>query len=260
MRPGFHSGTIPKIYAKLRKAERRAYRPRQSKTAHTQREALHHVEECIRHFIDREFVTLLRESKSWGSRNIAVGAIALGSDKVRIQVCCPDLGKTGFWIAFEEQAGWLIAGIPRPGCLYALSQGQARALRTALAGLYKFAGVHLIREEIEACFDPRSPAYTVTEEGLVVWPDGKFQSEAVYDLTGKEATYPKATGSFSVAELPALDPGLVIYTNVPVTWESWVQTWELDQAGKGHAEAVAPEVRFFPPADRLQCHHQGLTV
>src|SRR5262249_21602754 len=39
LRPGFHSGTVPKLYRKLRRAERK----RDGSAARRQREALHHV-------------------------------------------------------------------------------------------------------------------------------------------------------------------------------------------------------------------------
>src|SRR5207249_1175101 len=47
LRPGFHSGTIPNLWRKLRRAERRAYRSGRPTATHKCIEALHHVEECI---------------------------------------------------------------------------------------------------------------------------------------------------------------------------------------------------------------------
>ena len=44
LRPGFHSGTLPKLYAKLRRAKGRKLRK--------QKEALHDVAECVRHFVE----------------------------------------------------------------------------------------------------------------------------------------------------------------------------------------------------------------
>jgi hypothetical protein len=250
MRPGFHSGTLPKIYGKLRKAERRAHRLRQAKAAHTQREALHHVEEAVRHFVDREFVNLLWESKDWGSARLASGEIHLGSNRIRIEICCPDLSSTSLWIAFEERAGWLMASIPIPGWLTSISSCQAHALRTALAGLYKFAGVNLIREQIKAAFEPQCPPFAVLAEGLVVWPDGKFRSEALYDLIDSDPAYPRTRGDFPATDLPALDPNQVVYKKVPLTWEAWVEAWEKDQAGKGSTCNIVEEVHFFPPLCR----------
>jgi hypothetical protein len=246
MKPGFHSGTLPKIYAKLRKAERRAYRPRQTRAAHIQREALHHVEETIRHFVDRELVNLLRASQSWHIATLASAQIKLGSNRIRIELRCPELGKTSLWIAFEEEAGWLVAGIPTPGWLHQVAPDQARSLRIALAGIYKLAGVHLIREELEASFKPCCPRFAVVAQGLAVWPDAKFHLEVLYDLKAKGLANPKTTGDLPATKLPVLDPTQVVYKNVPLTWETWVEAWEHDQAGKGIPENILAEIHFFP--------------
>src|SRR5262249_44410458 len=45
LKPGFHSGTVPKLYAKLRRAERKG----QLAAAHKCHEGLHHVEEDVRY-------------------------------------------------------------------------------------------------------------------------------------------------------------------------------------------------------------------
>src|SRR5207248_10049289 len=46
MRPGFHSGTLPKLYAKLRRHERR----HQEIRARRRLEELHHVEAAVKRF------------------------------------------------------------------------------------------------------------------------------------------------------------------------------------------------------------------
>src|SRR5207244_6199343 len=48
LRPGFHSGTVPKIYRKLRKAERR----QDKRGVRKQMAALHHVGEGVAHFVE----------------------------------------------------------------------------------------------------------------------------------------------------------------------------------------------------------------
>src|SRR5439155_11296726 len=57
LRPGFHSGTIPKIFHKLRKAQSRADSPLPENNKHL--EALHHVTHALRAFLEREFLALL---------------------------------------------------------------------------------------------------------------------------------------------------------------------------------------------------------
>src|SRR5262249_39720655 len=65
LRPGFHSGTVPKLFAQLRKAEREAYRSGDWRPARTYRQGLHEVARSVQLFVERELVVLLRQSKSW---------------------------------------------------------------------------------------------------------------------------------------------------------------------------------------------------
>ncbi len=59
LRPGFHSGTLPKLYAKLRRAK--------GKALHKQTEALHHVAECVRRFVERTLLATLSGRSSAGT-------------------------------------------------------------------------------------------------------------------------------------------------------------------------------------------------
>jgi hypothetical protein len=252
LRPGFHSGTLPKLFHKLRRAERRAQRSGNWKTAHLRLNSLHHVEESVRHFTDRDLVGLLRGSKGWGIRKIRVGDIRLGSNRILIELCCPELAKSGLWIGFEEQAGWLVAGIARPGWLAALHAEQAQALRTALAGFYKIAGVHLVREQIESYLDPTRNAYDITAEGLVVWPGPDFEAEAVYNLGTGRMIPPQIKGPAPAPALPVLDSCRLLFERVAVPWDDWVEAWEDDQAGKRRPKVILDGVRLLPDVARGQ--------
>src|SRR5262249_34454167 len=64
---GFHSGTVPRLFSKLRLAEREAVRTGVWRDARTHRQALRGVEEAIRHFATRDFVAVLNNPESaWG--------------------------------------------------------------------------------------------------------------------------------------------------------------------------------------------------
>src|SRR5690606_5317120 len=56
LKPGFHSGTVPKLYARLRRAERKARQNGRWKPIRKHRQALHHVELAIRRYVQREFI------------------------------------------------------------------------------------------------------------------------------------------------------------------------------------------------------------
>src|SRR5262249_34585330 len=102
MRPGFHSGTLPKLYAKLRKAERR----QNGKALHRHQETLFHVKESVSHFVERDFVMLLEGSRGWGPARVHVGVLSAACNRVRVELCSPDLGDDSVWLAFEERSGW----------------------------------------------------------------------------------------------------------------------------------------------------------
>jgi hypothetical protein len=208
---------------------------------------VHHVEESVRRFVERELVELLRGSPSWGCKEVEAGAVEVGSNRVRFEVCCAHLGGEPLQVAFEEQAGWLVAGVSRPGWLPRLGPEQARALQTALAGLYKLAGVHLVREQVAACLGPAAGLFHVKEEGLVVWPAGPVEAMGVYDLGAGDVLTPRASAGPPPGGLPELAADRVLYQRVPVLWERWVAVWEQDQAGKGLPGDTVAGVQLLPP-------------
>ncbi len=165
MRPGLHSGTVPKLYARLRHGRGRS--PRK------QYEALHHLRERLRQFVERNLLAVLAGSKSWGScLSLNPGEITIAINRIRLELCGPG---ASIHVDFEEHAGWLVAGLICPdGCretwFARLAPEQASAFRDALAGFYKLAGVDVVREQVEALL-PAKTVYDLTAEGLVVWPD-----------------------------------------------------------------------------------------
>src|SRR4051812_20928782 len=52
LKPGFHSGTVPKLFRKLRRATRHG----QQRNVRKIKASLHHVQESISHFVERELL------------------------------------------------------------------------------------------------------------------------------------------------------------------------------------------------------------
>ncbi len=140
LRPGFHSGTLPKQFARLRRA-RRAGR---EKAALKHVEALHHVEESVRRLVEREFAEFLHESRSLGDWSIEPGSIHLATNRIRVELLAGERDRPSLWIDLEERSGMLAAGISQPGWLESLSPDQRRTLADAVAGFYKISGVDRI--------------------------------------------------------------------------------------------------------------------
>ncbi len=100
LRPAFHSGTVPKRFAKLR----RALRAGREGAAFKHREALHHVEEAVRRLIEREFAELLRESRSRRGASVEPGSIHLATGRIRIELLGEDRDRPSLWIDLEERS------------------------------------------------------------------------------------------------------------------------------------------------------------
>jgi hypothetical protein len=244
LRRGFHSGTVPKLHAKLRRAE---YRGRAA-AAHKLEAALHHVAESVKHYLERELVSLLNKCKSWNGLPLSVGEVWLAPTRIRAALRCPALDQAPVWLVFDEQQGWLVGSIGKTGWLAELTGAQRRALAAALTGLYKTAAVALIREQIQSCLPTGCCAYDITPEQLVVWPDANYEAEVIYRYTEEPKLHPHHVLGVPTMDMPTLTPERLIFARVPMTWEQWVTVWELDSAGVGLPDQLLPGIEVLPRA------------
>jgi hypothetical protein len=251
LRPGLHSGTLPKLHAKLRKAERRAARRRRAADAvRAHKAALHHLGANVRHFFERELLALVNASTFWRNFPLSLGAVELGANRIRAEVFCTALAPAPLVLAFEERSGRLVAGVTGSGFLPPLSPEQRGALATALAGLYKLAGVDLVRQQVEALLPPLVSSYDVVDDGLWVSYGPDFDAEAVYplDAEGDQIAARVTAGTFP-EPLPPLPAVPLLFDRVEVPWDWWVAAWEGDRAGKPHPPLPVEGLRVLPPAE-----------
>lgn len=230
LRPGFHSGVVPKTFAKLRKAVRSGNRQRQVKYRH----ALEHVGEAVHRLIERSFVPHIERARGWQGRPIHAELPLLTPNRILIPLTS-DGHTARLVIALEERGGWVIASIADPAWLAELNVEQRAVMECAVAGLYKLAGVHAIREQVAAQFGPQALAFDATPEGLVIpMPDGKDQFFDYDD--GPELIAPER-------RLPS---ELIVFSDCPLTWERWVEWWDADAAGKTPPPPVLPGWTILP--------------
>jgi hypothetical protein len=218
LRPGFHSGTVPKLFAKLRHAD--------GKSARKQQEALHHVAEAVKRFTERDLIAVLENSRRWSETlRLVPGEISLGTNRLRIEVRCRQVVSPPLCIDIDEENGRLLAGISRSGWLAILACEQKQALADALAGFYQLAGVDLVREEIRAVLPPNT-SFGVTDAGLSVWPAAG---------AGEVANYPLDAAEAAAQDASVLNGGRLVCSSRPVKWSDWVAVWEQDGvSGKRH--------------------------
>jgi hypothetical protein len=224
LRLGFHSGTVPRIFRKLRKAERK----RRTVEIRKHVEELHHIEEAIERFVARELKLLLDLSGRFPEAgHLHVEEVRLTPFRIAIDIGCPPLGEP-VQIAFEEQSRFLVAGLAKRGFLDALDGDRKDSFETALAGLYMLAGVDFVREHIEALL-PGAPGkkthYDIDDRGLVVWPPG-YSSEVVYRLrTADPVLIPQIIGE-SKLRAPSIPAADLFFKHRAMPWSTWIRLWE----------------------------------
>ena len=230
--PGFHSGTIPKVYAKLRRSLKRG-----EAKVNAYRAKIHEVEHALEVFVERELVGLLRESKRWGAGELSVHAIDVGSNRIRVGIACGEVGPDVAWIHFEEQSGLLVASVARAGFVDALEDGPRATFETALAGLYKRAGVDVVREQVEALLG--ADTYDIAAEGLVVWPGEGYETEVVYDLARAGTLQGVVRGAPLPTTPRALEANHLRFGRQEILWTSWVEAFREDGPGEERRRVLA---------------------
>jgi hypothetical protein len=232
LRPGFHSGTVPKAFAKLRRAVRAGDERRATKYRH----ALEHVAQDVERFAERNFLAYLRASTRWGGEPIALGRPVLGPNRILLPVEIGP-GRDRVQVALEERHGWIIGSVTDGGGLAEVRPERRAAFADTLFGLYKRAGVHVVREQVAAVFGPQAYSFDAIAEGLVIpLPDGK---EHVFDYDdGPEIELPDRR----------LPTHTVVLSDTPLPWDDWAARWESDAAGKSPRGSVIPGWTVLPPA------------
>ena len=254
MRPGIHSGTLPKLFRRIRRAYRKARRARRptEPLARKHFDQLEHVRHSLVHFFERELLFLLDRSPAW-SHALSIGKVQLGSNRMAIEIRAPGLAASpganlagadgeprgeettsdedaSCWFSFEEQSRWLVAGICRTGWIDQLGREDRLVFRNAVVGLYKRTGAHLLHQQVEAILPEPNTPYDVAHEGLVLWPGNGYETEVVYNLEDEGTIRPRVTLGQFTEPMPRIRREDVLFSQQPVSWNAWIAVWS-DAAG-----------------------------
>jgi hypothetical protein len=246
LRPGFHSGTLPRTFSRMRRAGRKRTRlPESEARLERLRDERHHVEEAVAHFVERELLKLLAHSRAWGDLPGAVARVETSSNRVRVDLHFPDLGDEPLGLAFEHASGWVLADSCNPPWVDRLADDRRRVLQAAIAGLDQMADADLSRGQLEHLLPPQVRSFGFSDAGLVVWAGDRLQTEATYDLNADaRVLYPAITGPRPVPPLPPLEVDRLLLGHDPITWARWVETWELEQDGQAPPEPFTRSSRL----------------
>jgi hypothetical protein len=243
---GIHSGTLPRLFARLRRAARRANPARRLRGLMGHYSKLHHLELNVRRFFEREFLGFLTESAAFEGVAISVGRTEVGTNSLRVEIRAPQLGDEPLWIAFEEQAGRMVAAVWRSGWAANLSDPQRAVLAGLLVGFYRIGGVDLVREQIDACLSRRAFPYDVTEAGLTLLPGSDRQQAVVYDLDAFPKIVPRIEGgpsseSAAPDRSPIVEAEALVFDRTHTLWRDWVDAWSRDDAREAFPSLLPPD-------------------
>jgi hypothetical protein len=267
--PGLHSGTIPKLFARRRRAARKAaHEPWQINRQARFTEKLLHEAESVRHFVERELIGLLRESRTFGERSLSVGRVDLATNRVLATICDARNPDEPVCIEFAEQSGWLIASVADQGWLRDVIDEERAIFRTALAGLYKLGAVDLVREQIESqLVAPALPPperfvgadnlslapakvshpYDIDFNGLIVWPHHHYEAEVHYALEEGPTVTPRPRSLARAAGLMPLPWSSLVYREHRLEWDDWQAYWDAEQNPAALPIRLLSDVELLKP-------------
>ena len=148
LRPGIHSGTIPKRFAKLRRAERKAAAAGSDPQAvRKHRDVLHHVETDLRRYIEREFLAWFPEGRDWPYSRPEVEDVRLATNTILVDLALPGAIDGPLRATFELADGRLQLDLSGKRYGHGLSPTAWHVLRTTIVGLLKTGGVEVLRFE-----------------------------------------------------------------------------------------------------------------
>jgi hypothetical protein len=247
---GIHSGTVPRLYARLRAAEQEAARTDQWRDTRTHRAALRAVAEAVSRFVTRDFVEVLNDPESeWSGPKLSAGQVLLGTNRIRLELTAAVYAESA-WLEWEDRSGWLVAGWAEPGFLTALTDDQTRVFGNALAYLYKRAGVDLVREQVRAALPKEAQHFDLCRDGLLVWYGGRDSAPLLYDIADPALQLrPRVPGERQPTAGPVLDANRLMFDRTQITWSQWTEVWRPPVPGDKPRRLgpAGSELLLFPP-------------
>ena len=225
LRPGFHSGTLPKIYRKLRKLEHQDASLGRFTSRRSTREQLHHVEHAIQNFVERELISLLQKCPMWRDYPLRCTGIDAASNSFCVHLACSKLSDDPLQLRIQEQSGWLVASMSAPGWLAGSSPAQSNSFLNALEGFYRKCGIDLVREQVESSFTKHYP-YDIESSGLLIWPTKNFDIEIAADLKTELNIQPLPAIPAAEVGLVAISRESVIFSATETLWDEWELRWD----------------------------------
>jgi hypothetical protein len=149
LRPGFHSGTVPATYRKLRKALNNSWLAGTPAVLGKKLDELHHIEYALHTFLDRHVLALLRKSKAWSGLTVEMGHVQLTLQSMELELRVPQLSSEPSVLSFRRIEDVIMIHSTPTGFVPMLSPEQREAWDTALRGVNAWGAAGVL-EDYEA--------------------------------------------------------------------------------------------------------------
>jgi hypothetical protein len=136
--PGFHSGTIPRLFARLRRLRARGGSVPAGSTSRVDRQR-HGLEHDIAKFFERDVIGLLERSDACRGLTISVDEVGLAVDRIMIAVGAGDPDAPRLVLELSRHEDAIESRVIEPGWLDNLPGDARDAVRLALAGYHRLA-------------------------------------------------------------------------------------------------------------------------
>lgn len=234
LRPGFHSGTLPKLFRRMRRLENESASVKRFTKRRETIKKLHHVTEHVQRFVDRDFLALINrcDSQQYGqlicseikasTNSLSIALEYLPSDRSTLQ---NDANTDALELVIQEQSGWVVAWTRQTGWLDHAPERVRQAFDLAMLGFLRKCGVFLVRGQVVSEFAKGRP-YDVQDRGLVVWSDDTFKEECFVTLEGPHVSSYDPSFLAKRIGLSDVPDRRWIFAASETSWEQWEKAWE----------------------------------
>ena len=136
--PGFHSGTIPRLFARLRRLHARGI-GQSSATGSRAERRRHELEHDIATFFERDVIGLLDRSGACRGLTVTVDEVDLAVDRVTVSLGTGDRAAPPIVLTLTRRGDAIDSGVVELGWLHGLPPDAAEAVHVALAGYHRLA-------------------------------------------------------------------------------------------------------------------------
>lgn len=133
LRPGFHSGTVPKQLKSIRKQLAHPPGDRKEHAIAKAVHELHHIEHAVGRFVEREILPLLRASRAWAGVDVRAGHVRLTTTAAAVELLAATGDGGPISVTFRNEGEGIVAHVD-PDALRSFGPDRARALTAGVKG------------------------------------------------------------------------------------------------------------------------------